>query len=164
MRCLAKDFPAFFIKEAAYVKRKKKATAPRCPYCGSVAILRSAEGIYRSHSAGKMLYVCKKYPICDSYVRVHPGTKIPMGTMANGELRRLRHEAHKYFNQLYDSGYMTKDDAYRWLAAILSAPQNQAHIGLLGEYYCRVVIEESKKLLNQRTVHFITGVSIPILA
>ena len=47
-----------------------------------------------------------------------------MGTMANGELRRLRHEAHKYFNQLYESGYMTKDDAYRWLAAILSAPQN----------------------------------------
>ena len=54
MRCLAKDFPAFFIKEAAYVKIKK-ATVPRCPYCGSVAILRSAEGIYRSHSAGKML-------------------------------------------------------------------------------------------------------------
>lgn len=61
------------------MKRKKKATAPRCPYCGSVAILRSAEGIYHSHSKDTMLYVCKKYPICDSYVRVHPGTSIPMG-------------------------------------------------------------------------------------
>ena len=48
------------------------------------------------------------------------------------------------------------------LAAILCAPQNQAHIGLLGEYYCKVVIEESKKLLSRQTVQFITGVSIPI--
>ena len=111
-----------------------------------------------------MLYVCKNYPVCDSYVRVQSGTKSPMGTMANGELRRLRTEAHWNFDQLYKRGYMTKDDAYRWLAAILSAPQNQAHIGLLGEYYCKAVIEESKKLLDRQTVHFITGVSIPILA
>ena len=144
--------------------KRKQSCAPRCPYCGGHSVLKSAEGIYKNNSRDTMLYVCKNYPVCDSYVRVHPGSKIPMGTMANGELRRLRHEAHKYFNQLYESGYMTKDDAYRWLAAILYAPQNQAHIGLLGEYYCRVVIEESKKLLNQRPVHFITGVSIPILA
>ena len=93
-----------------------------------------------------MLYVCKNYPVCDSYVRVQPGTRIPMGTMANGELRRLRTEAHWHFDQLYKRGYMTKDDAYRWLASILCVPLNQAHIGMLGEYYCKKVIEESKKL------------------
>ena len=111
-----------------------------------------------------MLYVCKNYPICDSYVRVQPGTKIPMGTMANGELRRLRTEAHWHFDQLYKRGYMTKDDAYRWLAVVLCVPLNQAHIGMLGEYYCKKVIEESKKLLNRQTMHFITGASIPIFA
>ena len=111
-----------------------------------------------------MLYVCKNYPACDSYVRVQPGTKVPMGTMANGELRRLRTEAHWNFDQLYKRGYMTKEDAYRWLATILCVPLNQAHIGMLGEYYCKKVIEESKILLNRQTMHFITGVSTLVFA
>lgn len=132
------------------MKRKKRTLAPRCPYCGSIAILRSAEGIYRSHSAGKMLYVCKKYPACDSYVRVHPGTSIPMGTLANKKLRELRQEAHRCFDRLYLEGLMTKDEAYLWLAEIVSAPLAQAHIGYLGEYYCRRVIEESQKLLLRK--------------
>ena len=144
--------------------KRKQSCAPRCPYCGSHSTLKSAEGIYKNNSRDTMLYVCKNYPGCDSYVRVQPGTKIPMGTMANGELRRLRTEAHWHFDQLYKRGYMTKDDAYRWLAAILCVPLNQAHIGMLGEYYCKKVIEESKKLLNRQTMHFIAGVSIPIFA
>ena len=97
-----------------------------------------------------MLYVCSRFPACDSYVRVHPGTKIPMGTMANRKLRALRNEAHHYFDQLHKKGHMSKEDAYQWLASILAAPMGQAHIGLLGEYYCRLVIEESKKVLNSR--------------
>ena len=97
-----------------------------------------------------MLYVCSRFPACDSYVRVHPGTKIPMGTMANRQLRALRNEAHHYFDQLYKRGLMSKEDAYQWLASILAAPMGQAHIGLLGEYYCRQVIAESKKVLNSK--------------
>ena len=97
-----------------------------------------------------MLYVCSRFPACDSYVRVHPGTKIPMGTMANRELRALRNKAHHYFDQLYKKGNMSKEDAYQWLASILAAPMGQAHIGLLGEYYCRQVIVESKKVLISR--------------
>ena len=45
---------------------------------------------------------------------------------------------------------MSKENAYQWLASILAAPMGQAHIGLPGEYYCRQVIEESKKVLNSR--------------
>ena len=89
------------------LKKKNRNAAPRCPYCGSPAILRSADGIYINNSKKTMLYVCKKYPLCDSYVRVHPGTNIPMGTLANGTLRRLRREAHKKFDQLHKLGLMT---------------------------------------------------------
>ena len=74
-------------------KNKRKGidrTAPRCPYCGSHTILRSADGIYRENARNDMLYVCKNYPVCDSYVRVQRGTKIPLGTVANRELRELR--------------------------------------------------------------------------
>ena len=142
-------------------KKRAQNAAPRCPYCGSHSVLRSADGIYHTNNKDTMLYVCSRYPACDSYVRVQPGTKIPMGKMANGELRRLRTEAHWNFDQLYKRGYMTKEDAYRWLSATLCLPLNQAHIGMLGEYYCKVVIEESKKLLNRQTIHFITSLSAP---
>ena len=94
----------------------------RCPYCGSGAVYRSADGIYRENKEGIMLYVCSKYPECDAYVRVHKGTKIPMGELADRELRNLRREAHHYFDQLYQTGMMTRDEAYRWLADQISAP------------------------------------------
>ena len=45
---------------------------------------------------------------------------------------------------------MSKQDAYLWLAELLQAPLSQAHIGYLGEYYCRQVIEASKALLDQQ--------------
>ena len=89
-------------------------------------------------------------PECDSYVRVHAGTNIPVGSMANHELRTLRRTAHHYFDQLYESGYMSKQDAYQWLADLIMAPLSEAHIGHLGEYYCKQVIEESRKLLERR--------------
>ena len=93
----------------------------RCPYCGSPVVYRSADGIYRDNSKGTMLYVCSRYPECDSY-----------------------------FDQLYESGYMSKQDAYQWLSDLIMAPLSEAHIGHLGEYYCKQVIEESRKLLERR--------------
>ena len=69
-----------------------------CPYCGGRTELRSADGIYHDNRDGTMLYVCKNYPRCDTYVRVRPGTMEPIGTLANGRLRSLRTDAHRYFN------------------------------------------------------------------
>ena len=73
-----------------------------------------------------------------------------MGSLANQKLRTLRRTAHYYFDQLYKTGWMTKQDAYQWLADLTSAPLSEAHIGHLGEYYCTQVIEESRKLLERR--------------
>ena len=130
-------------------KKGARAGAPRCPYCGSYAVLRSADGIYLKNPRDSMLYVCKNYPACDAYVRVHPGTKIPMGSLADKRLRSLRMEAHRYFDQIYIRGIMSKQDAYHWLSDVLCIPFLETHIGQMGEYYCSKVIEESKKLLDQ---------------
>lgn len=121
----------------------------RCPYCGAAVVLRSADGIYRTNERDMKLYVCSNYPQCDAYVRVHAGTNKPVGTLANQELRALRKIAHSYFDRLYKTGIMSKQDAYRWLSDLLQAPLSEAHIGYLGEYYCKQVIEESKKILNR---------------
>jgi hypothetical protein len=154
--------PFYFINEVPAMKKNRRAYSKhnpgtksgRCPYCCSPIILRSADGIYRENSSNTMLYACTRYPACDAYVRVIPGSKNPVGTMANGPLRALRKEAHQYFDLIHQTGIMTRDDAYAWLAAIIQAPATQAHIGLLGDYYCRQVIEESKRLLeNRRRAH-----------
>ena len=71
-----------------------------------------------------------------------------MGELANRELRCLRREAHHYFNQLYLTGMMTRDEAYRWLADQISAPMSEAHFGHMGMYYCNEVIKSSKELLE----------------
>ena len=75
-----------------------------------------------------MLYVCARYPACGAYVRTHPGTTIPVGEMANGNLRTLRRTANRYFDQLHQSGYMSKKEAHCWLAVTISAIMSQAHI------------------------------------
>ena len=97
-----------------------------------------------------MLYVCSRYPECDAYVRVHAGTKKPVGKLANHELRALRRTAHQYFDRLYLTGLMTKQDAYRWLADLICAPLSEAHIGHLGEYYCKLVIEKSQAMMERQ--------------
>ena len=102
-----------------------------------------------SNSKRTMLYVCTNYPVCDAYVRVKPGTREPVGTMADGKLRSLRHSPNHYFDKIYKSGLMTKEEVYRWLAYIIAAPMSEAYIGKLGEYYCNLVIDESKKLLSR---------------
>ena len=122
--------------------------APRCPYCGSHTIYRSADGIYRENSRHEMLYVCKNYPACDAYVRVQRGTTIPLGTVANRELRELRAKAHRQFDKLYKCGYMTKHDAYQWLGELLGVPAKNAHIAQLGVLSCNLVIREATKLLD----------------
>lgn len=94
-----------------------------------------------------MLYVCKNYPRCDSYVRVHPGTAIPMGTVADRRLRTMRKDAHKYFNQIYIRGIMSKQEAYQWLSEFLGLPMASTHIGMMGEYYCQQVIDECQRML-----------------
>ena len=135
-------------------KKKRKGVAQiqklagRCPYCGGTVTYRSAHGIYRENSRNVMLYVCSNYPTCDAYVRVHEGTNIPVGTLANQQLRALRKQAHDRFNRLFLSGRMSRDDAYAWLSCVLDAPNAHAHIGRMSEYYCRRVIEESDKLLS----------------
>ena len=139
-------------------KRKKRKVVNynrmRCPYCGSPVLFRSAEGIYNGNPKHIMLYVCSRYPVCNSYVRAHRGPKIPVGELAGPELRSLRREAHLYFDQLYLSGLMSKQAAYVWLSNITCTPASKAHIGLLREYNCRIVISESKRLLDLKEIPY----------
>ena len=120
----------------------------RC-YCGKPAILKPAAEIYHNPHMTGYLYVCSNYPKCNSYVGTHPGTKIPLGTLAGPELRRKRILAHKLFDQIWKQGIMSRNQAYVWLSAKLCLPADQTHIALSGEYLCEQVSIESRKVLQQ---------------
>lgn len=80
----------------------KKRNTVRCPYCGAQAKLRSATVVYGDATIDKnaLVYVCDRYPACDSYVNAHPHSKEPMGTLANGDLRNKRIKAHHAFDKM----------------------------------------------------------------
>ena len=73
----------------------------KCPYCGSQAHLRPSSVVYGDHTddADAKLYVCARYPVCDAYVAAHRDPLLPMGTLADRNLRRKRMEAHSALNR-----------------------------------------------------------------
>lgn len=139
-------------KEMIYLKKRKTSksrhTVLRCPHCGSVMILRPASEIYHDSHCDRMLYVCPKYPQCDTYVGTHPGTNTPLGVPANGDLRNLRIQAHRKFDRIWQSGIMSKDNAYRWFADSFGLRLKDAHIGMCGEYQCKELIRLCEEVLK----------------
>lgn len=122
----------------------------KCPYCGSQAFLRPASVLGKSGPTydGKQFYVCARYPRCNAYVAAHEHSRFPMGTLASPRLRRLRHDTHLAFDQLWQDGYMSIDEAYRWLQTQLGLPASEAHIGKFSEYRCTEVIQMCEGFLS----------------
>ena len=107
----------------------------RCQ-CGSPAVLRSAEGLCRTHRPGAMAYVCSRYPACDSYVGTHKKDRSPLGTPANKSLRHKRILAHRSLDAVQHRFQMQKWEAYVWLQAKLGLSESETHIGMFSEYMC----------------------------
>ena len=130
----------------------KKRKQVRCPYCGAKATLRPSSAVYGDAAkTDGYLYVCDRYPKCDSYVGAHKKTKLPMGTLANGDLRNKRIQAHKAFDWMWKSGLMTKWQAYKWMQGKLDLSDEQAHIAMFSEYMCdRLIAECNKAYANQQ--------------
>ena len=64
-----------------------------------------------------------------------------LGTLADAALRHKRIEAHAAFGRLWESGLMSKRQAYRWLQAKMGLPEREAHIGKFSTFRCDQVIE-----------------------
>lgn len=86
--------------------------------------------------------------------RVHPGTKIPKGTLANRELRQKRIQAHRIFDQIWQQGILSKPEAYRWVADKFCLTDKQAHIGQFSNYMCDQLIRESADVLKNNHIPF----------
>jgi len=95
----------------------------------------------------KLCYACLP---CNARVWCHNRDGSPLGTLANRECRLLRKICHKLFDELWESGRMTRDGAYVWLAKQLGLTRRQCHFALFEETMCRRAIEilEHEKLFR----------------
>ena len=122
----------------------------KCPYCGAQAHLRPASVLFGEKAIDPTApyYVCSHYPACDAYVAAHRHSSLPMGTLANGALRRKRIDAHAAFKQMWESGLMNKKQAYRWPQVQFGLPECEAHIGKFSTFRCEQVIQLCNSFLS----------------
>lgn len=111
-----------------------------CDYCKARAHLVTGKVIYphRADLAHKNFYSCTP---CKAYVGCHPNTIVPLGRLADLELRRAKSSAHAAFDPLWKSKDMTRSEAYEWLAGKLKIHRNDCHIGMFDVRQCRDVVE-----------------------
>ena len=120
-----------------------------CRYCGSPVVYTSNAEIYgREYGTGRC-YLCRN---CGAFVGVHPGTDIPLGTLANEELREYRKEAHFWFDRIWKrpTRITTRYKAYGWLALKMELPREKTHIGMFEKEQCIKVVELVKQRFKER--------------
>ena len=128
--------------------KKKNRIKIICPYCGAAAVLRDASYVYGEGAMVDKLYVCSRYPTCDSYVGVFRNTDYPKGTLANSELRNKRIRTHRLFDEIWKQGIMTRGQTYQWMQYKFSLTKQQAHIGYFSDYMCEELMEACKEVLQ----------------
>ena len=113
--------------------------AVRCPYCDERARCVSGSGMYpdRAELHRKNFYVCFR---CDASVGCHPGTRTPLGRLADSTLRKTRQQSHALLDQLMKQRRMTRGDVYRWLATELNLPARECHIAQFDLQQCERLI------------------------
>jgi len=123
-----------------------------CPYCSGEAVLTKGASLYGSLNpmSKRNFWVCWR---CDARVGTHPtddahgqdGT-VPLGVLANKELRERRVEAHNAFDILWKKGKLSRAAAYAFLASRLGISKEDCHIGLFDEKMCDKVLLSMRDL------------------
>jgi hypothetical protein len=109
----------------------------------------SAE-VYHGTSYG-MIWICRP---CSAYVGVHKGTENALGTLADAETRKWRRKAHEAFDPLWQSGRMTRREAYQRLRVLSDMSAHDAHISRMTAAQCmgliRALRNEGRPILRAK--------------
>lgn len=118
-----------------------------CPYCNAVAERTTGARIHpkRTDLAEKVFYMCRP---CRAWVGCHPNTTRPLGRLANHELRRAKQAAHTSLDFLWNTGTMSRKEAYQWLAGAMNIPSKGCHIGMFDVAQCEKVVESVEEFLR----------------
>lgn len=146
------------VRQLRTKQSKAQATKPMtclaldCNYCQQPARLVDHKELY-GKSAPKLYWFCQD---CDAYVGCHPAADVngkggvgdgtvPMGTLANSALRRLRMKAHGSFDPFWKKQGWSRTEAYSWLAKALELPRSKCHIAMMDNKLCQQVQDLVRK-------------------
>ncbi len=138
--------PGQLLLRESPVSKNKTHPPPVCPYCDRKAVLVDDGTVY-ARSYGSYVWLCKP---CQAWVGVHRNSSshVPLGRLANADLRRLKIKAHALFDSLWRAAMhhrgwsksRARMLAYRWLATELEIQVKKCHIGYMDETdTCRVI-------------------------
>lgn len=114
-----------------------------CDYCGKRAHFVDSTIVYgRSYG---MIYYC---PDCKAWVGVHKGTDVPLGRLADAELRKAKIAAHAAFDVIWRRR-TTRKKAYKWLSERMGLPVEKTHIGMFDVAQCKRVIALCNKRMEE---------------
>jgi hypothetical protein len=118
-----------------------------CRYCDGPVALVSNAAVYRGREYGDWpyLYWCED---CDAYVGLHPNTDIPLGTLANQELREARKAGKALFIAVQQRSRWNRDKAYAWLARQLGIDPAYCHWGWFEPERCQQASEVCQRRLD----------------
>lgn len=86
---------------------------------------------------GKWLYAYLCHS-CNSYVGVHPNTKIPLGHLADLATRKARIRSKKPFFDMVKSHFSgNRGNAYKWLAKEMNIDSSECHFGMFDIEMCQ---------------------------
>ena len=124
-----------------------------CCHCGSnVTLVDNAQIYGKPYGNWPYAYLCSSSK-CFSYVGLHPYTLIPLGSLATASMRNARKKAKAVFNPLWESGNMTRSEAYIWLAGELGIINTEeCHIGWFDVETCNKVITICELKHSENTI------------
>lgn len=111
-----------------------------CDYCGMDARLVTGADIYPHRPDLHQLQIWACQP-CGAWVGCHKRSNaVPLGRLADAELRKAKSEAHAAFDPIWKSRKMSRGVAYNWLSQKLNIPFKDCHIGMFDIETCAEVV------------------------
>lgn len=128
--------PLPYISRRALRRVRNPLPAPtQCPYCDGPVELVANDAIYgRPFGDWPYAYHCAP---CGAMVGLHPETDIPLGTLANRDLREARVTNKQLFHRIKEQMGFTRSSAYLWLARKMGIDPNECHFGWFDIETCK---------------------------
>lgn len=125
-----------------------------CDHCNSKYIVFIKNKTKINNNEYRSVWMCRE---CYAMVLCHADSRTPLGYMTDKSGRELRKVLHNIFDLLWQEKYMTRDEAYDWLALTLLVNREECHIARLSKSelrkaigLCRKEVEKQKEIKNRR--------------
>jgi len=115
-----------------------------CQYCQQEAVFMTTEQFY-GRDYGTNMWVCRP---CNAYVGTHKRTDVPLGTLANKELREWRKKAHAVVDPLWRGRRKSRTQVYSWIQHVMKMTKEEAHIGMMDVEDCKRLIQFAEQHLS----------------